>query len=250
MDFKREQNFNYIKIAGEITKNAELNYTTEGKSILEFKITHEYKKKTKHGAWQNEKIPLDVTYYNEKCKIILPAITKGQLIIIFGRLRQKHLNQEEKTKTQNKTTYIKTFYGNQALPNSEKIKNNAWPYSLWTEKELSKNTNEIKIMGKVTKNPKPTYITEKDQVLKFNIINKHSEITIGDKWKNTTSSFNIILFNKKWKEIIPGITKGQEIIITGYLRQEDTYLKNPNTKIHIDAYDIVLPKSIPNELVL
>jgi single-strand DNA-binding protein len=81
-------NINYTVVAGRISNEPQLKYTTSGFPVLTFSIAYNYSYK-KGDKWEQEVNYFNVTVVGKYAETIVERLDKGIALVIEGRLRQR-----------------------------------------------------------------------------------------------------------------------------------------------------------------
>ena len=105
---------------------------------------------------------------------------------------------------------------------------------------MSEDLNSINLVGRLTRDADLQYTKTGYPVLKMSIaVNRRKKQ--GDQWVNEASFFDINLFGKRGESLCQYLTKGNQIAITGELRQERWQQDGINrSKVVIEAGNIQL----------
>jgi len=76
--------FNRVTLMGNITKDPELSYTTNGTAVAKFGLA--MNRQLKDGE---EVTFVDVTVWDKQAEVVKQFLSKGRLVLIEGRLRQE-----------------------------------------------------------------------------------------------------------------------------------------------------------------
>ena len=97
---------NELKIEGNLTRDAELKFTTSGKPMLRFSIAHNEKPYTKDGREEKPVSYFDVTVWGDTGEHFA-WMKKGQRVKLEGILKQ---DRWEKDGVKHNKVYIVAFY--------------------------------------------------------------------------------------------------------------------------------------------
>lgn len=79
--------YNRVVLLGNTTRETELKYTQSGMAVVELGLAVNEKRKTASGEWVDEAVFVDVTLWGKTAEICGEHVTKGQQILIEGRLK-------------------------------------------------------------------------------------------------------------------------------------------------------------------
>lgn len=81
-------NFNKVIIMGRLTRDIELKSINNGTSLIEVSVAVNEKRKMADGTWKDEVHFIDVTFWGKKAEVISQYLSKGDPILVEGRLKQ------------------------------------------------------------------------------------------------------------------------------------------------------------------
>lgn len=81
--------FNKVIVMGNITRDIEVKYTPNGSAVTTLGLAVNEKYKTKNGDWKEETTFIDVDVWGNSAEIISQYLTKGDPILIEGKLKQE-----------------------------------------------------------------------------------------------------------------------------------------------------------------
>lgn len=79
---------NTITVVGNITRDPELRFTTGGKAIVGFGLAHN-RRWNQNGEWKENVSFFNVSAWDQLAENIAASFTKGDRIIVTGRLEQR-----------------------------------------------------------------------------------------------------------------------------------------------------------------
>lgn len=83
-------------LVGNITRDLELRITDGGTSMLSFSIAVNKNKKNKvTGEWEKETSYFDIVAFNENAENAAASFTKGNHIVVVGRLQQRKYTDKD-----------------------------------------------------------------------------------------------------------------------------------------------------------
>ncbi len=85
-DKLRIPGLNSIIIDGRLTKDPEMRYTQDNKPMTSFALAHNERKKNKAGEWEDDATYWDVTIFGKQAETISSTASKGDAIVVQGRL--------------------------------------------------------------------------------------------------------------------------------------------------------------------
>ena len=84
--------YNRVTLMGNLTKDPELNHTTNGTAVAKFGLA--MNRQLKDGE---EVTFVDVTVWEKQAEVVTQYLTKGRLVLIEGRLRQEKWTAQDGT---------------------------------------------------------------------------------------------------------------------------------------------------------
>jgi single-strand DNA-binding protein len=90
---------NTVSISGNLTRDPELRRLDSGQGVCNIRIAHNERRKDSSGAWIDVPAYFDVTIWSGLGEWIAANVTKGQQVVVSGRLRW-HEYQVNATKRQ------------------------------------------------------------------------------------------------------------------------------------------------------
>lgn len=98
---------NKVIIAGNVTRDPELQSTPAGMSILSFGVAvNERKKNARTGEWEDSPIFVDCSMFGDRAAKIREYIHKGDKVAIVGRLRWSQWDDRDTGKKRSKLDVI------------------------------------------------------------------------------------------------------------------------------------------------
>ena len=108
--------FNKVILVGNLTRDPELRYTSEGTPVGKMGVAVNHRYRSKQGETKEEVSFFNVTAFGKNAEIISKYLTKGEPILIDGRL-----NQNRYEKDGEKKSYVQVIMDRfQFLPRSER----------------------------------------------------------------------------------------------------------------------------------
>jgi len=80
--------FNKTILMGRITRDVELKSIRSGTSLIELGIAVNERCKTQNGEWGETVHFFNVTYWGKRAEVISQYLSKGDMILVEGRLKQ------------------------------------------------------------------------------------------------------------------------------------------------------------------
>ena len=87
--------FNKVILMGNLTKDPELRFSSEGKAIGKLRLAVNRKWKSKDGEKQNETSFFNITSFGKAAEIISQYVEKGSPLLVDGRLRSYNYETED-----------------------------------------------------------------------------------------------------------------------------------------------------------
>ena len=81
---------------GRITREIELKCMGSGISLIDLGIAVNERRKTKEGSWQDEAHFFKVTFWGKKAEVISQYFSKGDAILLEGRLKHNRWESDGK----------------------------------------------------------------------------------------------------------------------------------------------------------
>lgn len=78
---------NQLTISGNLTRDPELRELASGQAVCSIRIAHNDRRKTQKGTWIDVPSYFDVTIWNGLGGWIADNVTKGDKVVVAGRLR-------------------------------------------------------------------------------------------------------------------------------------------------------------------
>jgi len=78
---------NQLSITGNLTKDPELRNLPSGQAVCNFRIAHNERRKDSNGEWSDSPAYFDVTVWSGLGEWIAKNVTKGQKVVVGGRLK-------------------------------------------------------------------------------------------------------------------------------------------------------------------
>lgn len=85
---------NVVVIKGNLTKDAELRYTTSGASMLKFSLANNTGYMTEEG-WKDYANFFDCVLWGKRAVSLAGSLTKGTGLVVSGQLRQNRWQNEQ-----------------------------------------------------------------------------------------------------------------------------------------------------------
>lgn len=82
-----------------------------------------------------------------------------------------------------------------------------------------KNINTVTLVGRLTRDSELKQTSAGFSILGFSIANNYSK-KAGDSWEDQANFFNCKMFGKRAESLAQYMTKGQQVAVSGELRQE------------------------------
>lgn len=103
-----------------------------------------------------------------------------------------------------------------------------------------KDTNVVVIVGRLTRDSELTFLTSGTALVKLSVAVNRS-VKKNDQWEDEGNFFDCTIWGKRGEAVNQFLTKGQQVIITGELRQERWEKDGQNrSKVTIHVNDIQL----------
>jgi len=90
---------NHVFISGNLTRDAELKYTSSGMAILKASIACNDSHKKDDGTWENIPSFFDITAFNKLAEKKNMSMVKGARVEIYGRLKQNRWEQDGQSRS-------------------------------------------------------------------------------------------------------------------------------------------------------
>ena len=88
--------FNKVVLMGRITREIELKCMGSGISLIDLGIAVNERRKTKEGSWQDKAHFFKVTFWGKKAEVISQYFSKGDAILLEGRLKHNRWESDGK----------------------------------------------------------------------------------------------------------------------------------------------------------
>jgi len=88
--------FNKVILLGNVTRDPELRYISNGTPVTEIGLAVNNRRKTPNGEWVDETTFVDVTFWSRDAEIAGEYVTKGSPLMIEGRLKLDTWEKEGK----------------------------------------------------------------------------------------------------------------------------------------------------------
>jgi single-strand DNA-binding protein len=79
--------YNRVVLVGNVTREIELKYTQSGMAVVELGLAVNEKRKNAAGEWVDEAVFVDITFWGKTAEVCGEHVTKGQQILVEGRLK-------------------------------------------------------------------------------------------------------------------------------------------------------------------
>jgi single-strand DNA-binding protein len=79
--------YNRVVLVGNVTREVELKYTQGGMAVVELGLAVNEKRKNAAGEWVDEAVFVDITFWGKTAEVCGEHVTKGQQILVEGRLK-------------------------------------------------------------------------------------------------------------------------------------------------------------------
>ena len=86
--------FNRVVLVGNITRIPELRHIPSGLAVTEIGLAVNDRRKTQSGEWVEETSFIDVTFWGRQAEVLCEYKTKGDPILVEGRLKQDTWEKE------------------------------------------------------------------------------------------------------------------------------------------------------------
>ena len=97
-------NFNKVILAGNLTRDPELKYTSKGTAIASFGLAINRKWKTETGETKEEVTFVDIDAFGRQAEVVAQYMKKGRPFLVDGRLK---LDQWEDKNTHQKQSKLR-----------------------------------------------------------------------------------------------------------------------------------------------
>jgi single-strand DNA-binding protein len=78
---------NQLTISGHLTRDPELRHLPGGQAVCGLRIAHNERRKNAAGDWTDQPAYFDITIWSGLGEWIAEHVTKGQKVVVAGRLR-------------------------------------------------------------------------------------------------------------------------------------------------------------------
>lgn len=89
---------NSVALAGNLTRDAQLKAMQSGKSILEFSIAVNERRRQEDGTWKDEPSYFDCVVFGSRAEPLSAYLVKGTKVSIVGRLHQSRFEAKDGSK--------------------------------------------------------------------------------------------------------------------------------------------------------
>lgn len=90
---------NEVTVVGNATREPELRFTAGGAAVASFGIAVNRRWQNKQtNEWEEEVSFFDITCWQDLAENVATSVTKGQRVVVNGRLEQRSWEQEDGTK--------------------------------------------------------------------------------------------------------------------------------------------------------
>lgn len=86
---------NNVTLVGNLTEDPELRFTPSGAALAKVRFAVNRRYQDRSGEWQEETSYFDGTCWREMAENVAESFTKGDRVIIVGRLRQRSWETNE-----------------------------------------------------------------------------------------------------------------------------------------------------------
>jgi single-strand DNA-binding protein len=91
-------NGNTIFVAGRLTRDPELKFTADGRAMCKLGIASG-RRYQKDGKWEEETSFFDVTLFRDMAENVAESLSKGDAILVAGRMKQRSYEQDGAKRT-------------------------------------------------------------------------------------------------------------------------------------------------------
>lgn len=111
---------------------------------------------------------------------------------------------------------------------------------------MANDITNFTVVGRLTRNAELRYTTAGTALSKFSVASNWSK-KVGDQWAEEVSFFDFTLFGKRAEGLNQYLTKGQQVVVSGKLRQ-DRWEKDgeKRSKVSLFVDDVQLVGGKPN----
>lgn len=87
-----------VLIIGNLTADPELKFTNSGTAVAKLRIASQDRKRDADGKWvDGDSTFLDVTAWRQTAENVAESLTKGDRVVVWGRLRQRSYEAKDGT---------------------------------------------------------------------------------------------------------------------------------------------------------
>jgi single-strand DNA-binding protein len=79
--------FNLVVLVGNVTRDVTLKYTQSGMAVVELGLAVNERRKNAAGEWVEDAVFVDITFWGKTAEVCGEHVTKGQQILVEGRLK-------------------------------------------------------------------------------------------------------------------------------------------------------------------
>lgn len=97
---------NSVALAGNLTRDAQLKAMQSGKSILEFSIAVNERRRQEDGTWKDEPSYFDCVVFGSRAERLEAYLMKGTKVSIVGRLHQSRFEAKDGSKRSKVEVYV------------------------------------------------------------------------------------------------------------------------------------------------
>lgn len=91
-------NTNTITVAGNLTRDPELRFTSGGKAVCSFSIAVSKSRKDPNGDWKEQTSFFSITCWDRLAENVAASLTKGAAAFVVGRLEQREYDGKDGNK--------------------------------------------------------------------------------------------------------------------------------------------------------
>jgi single-strand DNA-binding protein len=106
---------------------------------------------------------------------------------------------------------------------------------------MNQDINTVVIVGRITRDSELRYTASGSALCNFSVATNR-RVKKGDEWQDDTSFIDLTLWNKQAEGLNKYLTKGTQVVIQGYLKQE-RWEKDGKTMsklaVHVDDIQLV-----------
>jgi len=136
--------YNKIILAGNLTRDVEIRYTSGGNAIGKVGLATNRKFKSQTGEQKEEVMFIDLTFFGRTAEIANQYLKKGSKVLVDGRLTLEQWNAQDGSKRSKHTITVENLQmlgGNETQSNDYNDNSNGYD----TPKEEPSNIPEIEI---------------------------------------------------------------------------------------------------------